>query len=199
MMFHHVGSKSTRTTPTRPIARLWCAASARGELPPRSGASRGGGSTASGGLGLPRTCVSRAYSLDLRVVRAGRQTHLAPCSNREPGGCGARRLRGVRCGVKGPPCWKTGRGCDGGVRDGAPPRAPGPARFRTRITTCYPYSVEGPHFVPGLPHRVERVTVGTAVLRGQTRVPHQCQWLDCASAAAPPCVPYARGITVFVF
>ena len=51
---------------------------------------------------------------------------------------------------------------------------------------------EVPHFVPGLPHRVERVIVGNVVLRGQTRVPHQ--WLDCASTAAPPCVPCARGI-----
>ena len=161
MMFRHVGFKSTRTTPTRPIARLWCAAGARGKLPPRSRAQaearREHGERRAGSS---RTCVSLAYSLDLRVVRAARQTHLAPCSNREPGGCGARRLCEVRCGVKWPPCWKTGRWCDDRVRDGAPPRAPGPARFRTRIAACYPYSVEGTHLVPGLPHRVERVIAG---------------------------------------
>ena len=126
----------------------------------QTGKPRHGGSTASGGLGVPSTCFSIAYSLDLRVLRAACQTHLAPCSNREPGGREARRLCEARCGVKWPPCWKTGRWWVGRVRDGAPSRAPGPARFRTRITTCSPYSAESPHLVPGLPHRVERVIAG---------------------------------------
>ena len=141
----------------------------------------------------PMDCNTSLHSLGICVLNGGIEARVGEVSGLPlifaPGHRVVRKLRRrakgcvadfvargwqARCCA----CWRT-------TRRRSRTRPVQPQLLRTSITTCmcYPDRVEGPHFVPGLPH------VGTLAGRGCRRQVHQLRrhHLRAARARRRPC------------